>query len=447
VAKRSADTAFKSDPMSSCTGQKFCWGFGVAAANCCALDTGTNSRTAITYWYERWRAVAAGVLETAGTTFLLLIAVKHFNAGALAKGLVASGGSLGLMLGPAVVSGVARIGWSSSKAAAVLAGSGACLALVMAALPFLPVFVAGSILAMTATSAAIPLLTQMYHENYPEKTRGKLFSGTVMIRIAVAAAFSEFAGQAFSGRIHRFQILLLIFAGAFALAGFCLWRVPTGILLSAEGSHPFRALRYAYHDALFRRTLICWMLMGFANLMMIPMRVEMLANPKYGLALSVGEIAFLTGVVPNTARILLSPLWGWLFDRANFFVLRVILNLGFAIGILTFFTSDDLAGLISGAVVFGISNAGGDIAWSLWVTKFAPENRVADYMSVHTFFTGLRGVVAPITAFQLARAHSLMTLGWVSAGLIVLSSALLLPEIKFGRRAKAREPLVEEVSE
>jgi MFS family permease len=181
--------------------------------------------------------------------------------------------------------------------------------------------------------------------------------------------------------------------------------------------------------------------------MMIPMRVEMLANPKYGIMLSVAEIAFLTGVVPNTARILLSPLWGWLFDRANFFVLRVVLNLGFAIGILTFFTSTDLTGLIVGAVVFGISNAGGDIAWSLWVTKFAPENRVADYMSVHTFFTGLRGVIAPITAFQLARYLELTTLGWIAAVMIALASALLLPEIPFGRRAKKANALVEEVSE
>lgn len=405
------------------------------------------SRTQITYRYERWRSVAAGILETAGTTFLLLIAVKHFHAGALAKGLVASGGSLGLMLGPAVVTLVARLGWTSSRAASMLAALGTAVVLLMAALPYLPVFVLGSILGMTATSAGIPLLTQMYHENYPARSRGNIFSKTIMIRIAVAAAFSEFAGQAFSGRIDRFQILLLIFAAAFALASFCLYRIPTEKVTTGEGSHPFRALRFAYDDALFRRTLICWMLMGFANLMMIPMRVEMLANPKYGLSLSVGEIAFLTGVVPNTARILLSPIWGWLFDRANFFVLRVVLNLGFAIGILTFFMSNDLTGLIVGAVVFGISNAGGDIAWSLWVTKFAPENRVADYMSVHTFFTGVRGVVAPIAAFQLIQILEITTLGWISAGLILLASALLLPEIKFGNRGGFRKPLVEEVSE
>jgi len=311
----------------------------------------------------------------------------------------------------------------------------------------LPVFTIGSVVAMTASSAAIPLLTQIYHENYPEHSRGKFFSRTIMIRIALAAIFSQVAGQAFSGRIDKFQILLLIFGGSFALSSFCLRKCPSNVLQSAEGSHPFRALRFAYDDALFRRTLICWMLMGFANLMMIPMRVEMLANPKYGLSLSVEKIAFLTGVVPNLARIVLSPIWGWLFDRANFFVLRVILNIGFALGILTFFTSSDLFGLILGAVIFGISNAGGDIAWSLWVTKFAPENRVADYMSVHTFFTGVRGLAAPITAFHLANNFSMGALGWFSAVLIFLASALLIPEIKFGRRAKRADALVEEVSD
>ena len=48
----------------------------------------------------------------------------------------------------------------------------------------------------------------------------------------------------------------------------------------------------------------------------------------------------LTGVVPNLARLCMSPIWGWLFDHMNFFALRVTLNLGFALGILTFFLSD-----------------------------------------------------------------------------------------------------------
>ncbi len=411
------------------------------------LTVKEDARTTTTFRYERWRAVASGILETAATTFLLLIAVRHFEAGAIAKGLIASGGSVGLMLGPLVVSFVARARWTSSRAAAQLALGGAIVFLAMAAVPVLPVFTIGSILAMTATTAAIPLLTQIYHENYPDGRRGKLFSRTIVIRIGVAGVFSDLAGRAFSGRIDRFQFLLLIFAAALAVVAYCLWRIPSRPLVSAEGSHPFRALRFGYEDPLFRRTLICWMFMGFANLMMLPMRVEMLANPKYGLVLTVSEIAFLTGVVPNAARIVMSPIWGWLFDRANFFVLRVMVNLGFALGIITFFTSTDTTGLVLGALVFGISTAGADIAWSLWVTKFAPDNRVADYMSVHTFFTGLRGVAAPITAFQLANVLSLTSLGLFSAVLIFLASAMLIPEIKSGRRAKPADALVEEVSE
>ena len=187
--------------------------------------------------------------------------------------------------------------------------------------------------------------------------------------------------------------------------------------------------------------------MGFANLMMLPLRVEYLANPKYGQAVSASMVALLTGVIPNLARLLLSPLWGYLFDHMNFFALRVTLNIGFAIGILTFFMSDTLAGMVGGAIIYGISNAGGDVAWGLWVIKFAPPERVADYMSVHTFFTGVRGVIAPLTAFHLvARVNSLSVLAWVSAVLILIASALLIPEIRWGKRARLGSGL-KEISE
>ena len=158
------------------------------------------------------------------------------------------------------------------------------------------------------------------------------------------------------------------------------------------------------------------MLMGFANLTMLPLRVEYLANPKYHLGLSVGRIAFLTGVIPNLARLVLSPIWGHLFDQMNFFSLRITLNVGFAVGILAFFMSDSLTGMVCGAIIYGISNAGGDVAWSLWVTKFAPQERVADYMAVHTFLTGVRGVMAPLFAFYLVSQVSVTTLAWLSAG-------------------------------
>jgi MFS family permease len=410
------------------------------------------NRTATTFRYERWRAISSGILETAGGTFLLLIAVRWYHAGSLAKALVAGGGSFGLMLGPWLVARVETAGWPVAQAAKRVAVLGAIGFVMMALVPLLPVFVIGAVVTMAASAAAVPLMTQIYQENYPERERGKLFSRTFMIRIATAAAFSEIAGRILSANLEFFRWLLVLFAGAFALASFCLGRLPSRPLAASGGTHPFRALRFVRDDALFRRTLVMWMLMGFANLMLLPLRVEYLANPRHGVTwggqlLTTAQIALLLGVIPNLARLVMSPVWGWLFDRMNFFVLRIVLNTGFALGMLSFFGGDQLAWLIAGAVIFGISNGGGDVAWGLWVTKFAPPERVADYMSVHTFFTGLRGVLAPVVAFQLVAHWSVTAISWLGAGMIGAATLLLIPEIRFGRNARPAAALTEEVSE
>src|SRR5436190_14861662 len=116
-----------------------------------------SERTSITYRFERWRALAAGILEAAGTIFLLLITVRWFQAGPMSKALVAGGGSLGLLMAPWVVSRVEALGWPVAQAAARLAVVGAASFLVMALIPALPVFVVGSVVALTSSSAAIPL--------------------------------------------------------------------------------------------------------------------------------------------------------------------------------------------------------------------------------------------------------------------------------------------------
>lgn len=415
-------------------------------------DKGQNhlsnaDRTRRTYRLELQRAVANGILESAGSTFLLLIAVRAFQAGAIPKALVASGGSAGLMLTPLVVSQVARMGVPAAVAASRIALVGSVVFLVMAILPQLPVFVFGSVITMAAASSSIPLMTQVYQENYPEEKRGKLFSHAVMIRIGTAALFSEVAGRILSYDMSLYRWLLVGFSLAFLFAANRLSRCPSTRLTEEGGSHPFRAMRYARDDRLFRDTLISWMLMGFANLMMLPLRVEYLASEKYSLQLDPRQIALLVGVIPNVARLVMSQVWGWLFDRMNFFLLRVVLNIGFAIGILTFFMSNSRVGLIVGAIVFGVSSAGGDVAWGLWVTKLAPPDRVADYMSVHTFLTGVRGVVAPLVAFNLAGRLSLGSLGLFSAMLILLSSLMLLPELKYGWRGRPTRALPGQVSE
>jgi MFS family permease len=293
-----------------------------------------STTTVTTYRYERLRAVATGMVETAGQTFLLLIAVRVLHTGPTAKALLSSGQSVGFLLSLLTVVVVAQRAWLPARVAAGLAAFGAGCFALMAAWPVVPVFVTAGIGALAGVAMATPLLTQIYQDNYPDTQRGRLFSRAVIIRVAVAGVFSEVVGRLLSSDLAgRYRWLLVAYAAALAFASLCLWRVPSRPLTPTASLHPLRAMRFVRSDPVFRLTLISWMFMGFANLMMLPLRVEYLANPQYGLALSTGMVALLVGVIPNAARLVMSPVWGWAFDRLNFFALRVTLNMGFAVGI------------------------------------------------------------------------------------------------------------------
>jgi len=399
-----------------------------------------------TFRLESLRATFTGILETAWGTFLLLIAVRCFNASANAKALVASGAGFGLLLTPFVVALVAKSGAPIAHAGSYVLALGGVGFILAAAAPGVWMYVAGAVLAPLCFSAVIPLHTQIYQDNYPEPLRGRLFSRTVIIRILAAGGFSYAAGHMLDIHLDLFRGLLLLFAAASFAAAFALRKIPSRPLVRSRGRHPLSGFRFLKTDRQFRVAIISWMFMGFANLMMLPMRIEYLANPRYGLVLGAAAIAMYTGVIPNIARLIMNPLWGVLFDKLNFFLLRIVLNVTFAIGILSFFTGGNKTGLILGALVYGIANAGGDVAWSLWVTKLAPTERVADYMAVHTFMTGIRQIAAPLVAFHVVNFTSLSTMGWVSAGLLLFASAMLIPEVRIYARRKAI-PIAEGVSE
>lgn len=376
------------------------------------------------------RQMCAGVLESAAQTFLLLIAVRTFDAGALDKAAIAAGSSIGLLLSPFAVQLARATRATAAATVARLLAVGALASLTMALHPVLWLYVPASVIALSTTSAAIPLMVQIYQENYPTGRRGQLYARTQMLRIATAMAFAAAGGLFLTWHPRAFPVLLLTFAAAYAGAALAVRAMPSEPLARGAGSHPLAGFTYVRSDALFRQTLVVWMLMGFANLMMAPLRVEYLANPRHGLHLDATDIALLTAVLPNAARLVTSPMWGMLFDRMNFFAMRAMLNVGLTLGLIAFFTADRWSGWLLGAVLTGVSVAGADVAWSLWVTKLAPPERVADYMSVHTFLTGLRGVVAPVAGFLLIERYTPATLGIFCAALILAATALLVPGMR-----------------
>jgi MFS family permease len=398
-----------------------------------------QTHTQATYLLERLRAIPAGIIESTNSTFFLLIALQALQADSLSKSLILAGGNIGLLLTPWVVMWVARSGQPVMRVAAWLMGLGSIALVIAAAFPILPIYIAAAMLAYALTNMVIPLFTPVYQANYAPRERGKYVSRAIVVRVAVAALYGELAGRLLTLDVALFRIVLVIAALSFAASALIISRIPSQPIHANENSarggfrQILQSMSFMRTDKLLRNTMMAWMLMGFANLMMMPLRVEYLANPIYGINLNAQQTAFLTVVIPSLARLVMSPIFGWVFDRLNFFATRVVLNIAFAISILAFFTGNSYAGLVVGALVFGIAIAGGDITWSLWVTKFAPPARVADYMSVHTFFTGIRGVLAPLLAFQLITRLPVGQIGLLCTVMIGLASLILVPEMRSRR--------------
>ena len=388
-----------------------------------------QDRTQRTYRLELQRAVASGILESAAQTFLILIAISWFHAPRTAKGFLASGIYGGLLFTPALVSFVSRRGWRPTAAAARIALIGAIVFLITLLIPRLEIFILAGMIANACATTPTPLMTQVYQENYPYHCRGQLYSRTVAVRIATVALAGWIGGRLLEWDFRLYRLLLLLWILAFLHAANCYRRIPSSPLRNDTQAHPFQALRYVLHHPLFRTTLLSWMIMGFGNLMMLPLRVEYLANPKYHLTFSPEEVALLVSVLPSLVRLVATQLWGWLFDHINFFLLRILLNLCFAAATITFFFSRTPLGFYIGAILYGLSSGGGDVAWGLWVTRFAPPSRTAIIMAVHTFLTGTRGLIAPHVGFQLAGILSIHTLALIGTGMILFAAVLLIPLI------------------
>jgi MFS family permease len=383
------------------------------------------------------RAVPLGVLLPLESSVLLTVAIKQFDASGLTKGLVAAAGGVGLLLSPMTTALVRRLGRPAMWVAAWISAIGA-LGLALAAAGSLPLFVVGVVVGIAALNSILPLLTLTYERNFPAHERGRRVSWGMSVKVAVSATLGLAMGSLLRHRLDLWWAVVLAGSVAMvALAGLHAL-IPSTRLADVPGqsTRPWPHVEILGHDRQLRLTLIAWMLMGFGNLMLLPLRVEYLARPAYGIGADAATITLLTVTVPSVFRLLAMPLFGYVFDRISFFAARITINLLFAAYVAAFFTGTSDAGLWAGAITLGVANAGGDLMWMLWVTKFAPADRVADYMGLHTFFTGIRAVCAPLLAFAVVEHLALGTVAMLAAGLMVLSSLVLVPEARAERRTR-----------
>lgn len=384
-----------------------------------------------TFRLENLRAFPAGVVETLGTTFSILIANRVFDAGGLAKASLVALPSLGLLLSLFVVQAVRRSGLSANlMLALIFVASGVGFTISSFAGDRFEIYLLGMVIALVTLTLNLPLFSQIYRRHYPDEVRGRLFSMTAFMRKAYAIGTAFLFGWLLTKSLDYYPFLLAVYAAASFMMAACVMAMEKVTLSRSNRVKLFDAFRHAGEDHRFRKLLISWMILGFGNLLSFSLFVEYITNKDYGFDLSEGHVSIITTVIPETCFFICVLLWGRLFDRMDFYVLRCLINLIFAAGIIFYFMGDGLWALYVGIGLHGVAKAGGNVAWSLWVTKFASADNVAEYMSVHTFLTGCRGVIAPFVAFPLAATLGPAWVGAIGATLIFIATAMLIPDLK-----------------
>jgi hypothetical protein len=377
------------------------------------------------------RSFAFGILETGPKTFFLLIAVRHFGAGDAAKTLVSLPQAFGLIAALLVVSYLARLPVRRSLVVAIAMGLAAAGFFAAAAASSLTWHILWLIPASATGAVTLPLYTAIIKANYPARLRGRLVAVELVLAMLGSALFHLVGGAILEGSGDRYGTLIagygianLIAAGALL---FVPSRRPRRTSRAAPTVSPLAALALLWRDRAFGLTVGAWFLFGFGSLLVAPLRILFLTEPRYGFDLPAVQVALIAGTVPDIMRLLFTPIWANLFDRFNFISVRVGLNMCSVLSIVLFFQLHSVPAAIAGAALMGAFNAGGMLAWSLWVTRFADRENTAAYMSVHTFATGMRMMLGATIGIQLASRAGAELVAWIAVGFVVLGTLAMLP--------------------
>ncbi len=381
---------------------------------------------AATFLRDKLRAPFVGILEAGWQVVPLLVAIRYFKAPETVKAGIAGAGPIGFLLTPITLYLAARYRAKSAQASAGLFIVSALLSGGASISQSLLAFALCIIASQMASVQSGPLMVQVYTANYSADQRGQRVATPLVLIALGAILFSWIAGELLDQQIDNYRWIFVVMTIAALLTAWILHGIPSEPLSTKNVGNPWQNLSLVWKDRFFGYLLFSWMLLGLGNLIALPVRIEYLANPDYGIDASNKTIAVLMILIPFAARMLSTHIWGRFFDRLHFVTTRNLLNLCFFVSIGLFFFTTNLT-LLGVAMAFqGIAMGGGKIFWGLWVTKIAPPQKTASYMSIHMALTGLRGTLAPFIGYWILAASRPETVALV--GMALVAAAIVLFE-------------------
>ncbi len=392
-----------------------------------------------TFQLDLVRGFFRGIITSGTQTFALFIAIRLFDAGNYSKSLIGSAPFIGMLFSLFLVHYASLTNLRKSTCGALSTAICGFLLIVSAGTSSISSYTICIITSFIFLHGMVPFLTSIYSDNYPTHKRGAYYSKPIVITVIVSV-LSGFIGSWFLDQDLGNYKWILFSLGLAALGkGFAIYKMPSKVIEDGDHKNPLGNLKLLFEDRSFGYVLLTWFIMGFANLWVLPLRVDYITSSHYGIEGSAMFVALIITIIPDSMRAISAPILARLFDRINFIKLRMIINIIFALGIGLFFLTKTPWVIGIGAALIGIAFGGGTVAWGLWVTKYAPPGKVTAYMSVHVFLTGVRGTIGPMIGFWMVDRIGTVNIGLISFGLMIVATLMLIPEIKHGE--KRNEPL------
>ncbi|MDR1256013.1 MAG: MFS transporter [Puniceicoccales bacterium] len=385
------------------------------------LSLGERSRK--TFTYDNVRCFFTGIIEGGFKTFVLLIAIRVFQAPNMCKAMLSAIGFAGLLFAPITVNLASKmVDTPATKVCAFYFLSVAVLLLLSGfSRSFLMYFVLIA-LARILFKQYIPLMVDVYGNNYSREERGYKLAYALMILPVATAIFSPIGGIILDADLANYRLILFIIAIFSVGAAYAFHKIPSRPLPPQKNSSLLSNFKIILQDKLFFTVLLLMMLTGVANQMTFPLRAEYLANEKYGLNISNFAITLIITAIPYFFRMASSIIWGKLFDRLSLIQMRVIVDLFLLLEFIFFFNSTNIIMLSLSAVFMGLGYGGGEVMWCLWVTKIVERDKLSQYMSASTAFVGMRSFVSPFLGYMLLNLGcSFSCIGNIAASLALFS--------------------------
>lgn len=375
-----------------------------------------------TYFYDSLRNFFQGTLEVAFGSLALLIAIRFFHASGFAKTVLVSANWIGGLFAPWVIYYAARINRRATLLAALCFGIISLCFFSSAMVSHLWIYILCYLIASLFFRIETPLTVAIYSQNYPTNERAGRFSLGLILSSLMAIIFSYVSGRLLDWQLSSYRLLLLAIAIGALLSAYCFLRIPSRPVESQPTEKIWHYFHYLKSDGLFGKMTLNFFLVGLAYQMLIPIKIEYLIDSNGGISRNNFSIMLLCSLVPSLVRVLSTRFLAVFFDRHRFLTTRLWINALTMIAIILFFNSRNFGVLFLASIFFGLSMAGSFLMHTLWLSRVAPPEKISIYMSIYTFTTSVRSVIAPILGYSLMAIGSPRMTGNLGFIIVLLST-------------------------